>query len=267
MANFNDDGLVNEIKRRLSIIDLIESYTSVKKTGRGYVGLCPFHDDRNPSMHIDEEKGLFHCFSCGAGGDILGFYMRYNNTTFPEALQELAKRANIPIEKTAPRAKGSSAAGALFKINSIVSKYYQKTLEESARGKPALEYIAKRGIPRDVATEFGLGYAPDALYDRIALGNRLIKVENFAAFGALKLGWTGSLRSTFAVGYSHADYPGGVVVPGLANVAAYSAAANLFWSPVKNLDIGIEVRHAEREVANGLKGQMDRLEMAAKYTF
>ncbi len=167
MANFNDDGLVNEIKRRLSIIDLIESYTSVKKTGRGYVGLCPFHDDRNPSMHIDEEKGLFHCFSCGAGGDILGFYMRYNNTTFPEALQELAKRANIPIEKTAPRAKGSSAAGALFKINSIVSKYYQKTLEESARGKPALEYIEKRGIPRDVATEFGLGYAPEG-WDNLA---------------------------------------------------------------------------------------------------
>ncbi len=167
MANFNDDGLVNEIKRRLSIIDLIESYTSVKKTGRGYVGLCPFHDDRNPSMHIDEEKGLFHCFSCGAGGDILGFYMRYNNTTFPEALQELAKRANIPIEKTAPRARGSSAAGALFKINSIVSKYYQKTLEESARGKPALEYLEKRGIPREVAKEFGLGYAPEG-WDNLA---------------------------------------------------------------------------------------------------
>ena len=98
-------------------------------------------------------------------------------------------------------------------------------------------------------------------------GNRLLKVENFAAFGSLKLGWTGNLRSTIAAGYQHADYPGGVLVPGLANVSAYSAAVNLFWSPVKNLDIGIEVRHAEREVANGLKGQMDRVEMAAKYTF
>ncbi|MCL4243905.1 MAG: DNA primase, partial [Candidatus Dadabacteria bacterium] len=167
MANFNDDGLVNEIKRRLSIIDLVESYTSVKKTGRGYVGLCPFHDDRNPSMHIDEEKGLFHCFSCGAGGDILGFYMRYNNATFPEALQELAKRANIPIEKTAPGARGPSAAGALFKVNSIVSKYYRKTLEESAKGKPALEYLEKRGIPREIAAEFGLGYAPEG-WDNLA---------------------------------------------------------------------------------------------------
>ncbi len=160
MANFNDDGLVNEIKRRLSIIDLVESYTSVKKTGRGYVGLCPFHDDRNPSMHIDEEKGLFHCFSCGAGGDILGFYMRYNNTTFPEALAELAKRANIPIEKTAPKTRGARGAGTLLKINSIVSKYYQKTLE-SPKGNQARQYLEKRGIPKEVAVEFGLGYAPD----------------------------------------------------------------------------------------------------------
>lgn len=167
MANFNDDGLVNEIKRRLSIIDLVESYTSVKKTGRGYVGLCPFHDDRNPSMHIDEEKGLFHCFSCGAGGDILGFYMRYNNTTFPEALAELAKRANIPIEKAAPRTKGARGAGTLLKINSIASKYYQKTLEESTRGKTARQYLEKRGIPAEVASEFGLGYAPDG-WDNLA---------------------------------------------------------------------------------------------------
>ena len=113
----------------------------------------------------------------------------------------------------------------------------------------------------------GLGYAPDAVFNRLALGNRLLNVDNIAGFAALKLGWTGSLRSTFAVGYQHADYPDGIVVPGLVNVAAYSVAANLFWSPFKNLDIGVELRHAEREVANGLKGQMDRFEMAAKYTF
>lgn len=113
----------------------------------------------------------------------------------------------------------------------------------------------------------GLGYAPDAVFDRNVLGNRLLNVDNLAGFAALKLGWTGNLRSTLALGYQHADYPDGILIPGLVNVAAYSAAANLFWSPVKNLDIGIEVRHAEREVANGLKGQMDRLEMAAKYTF
>lgn len=113
----------------------------------------------------------------------------------------------------------------------------------------------------------GLGYAPDAVFDRNVLGSRLLNVDNIAGFASLKLGWTGTLRSTFAVGYQHADYPDGIVIPGLVNVAAYSAAANLFWSPVKNLDIGIEVRHAGREVASGLKGHMDRVEMAAKYTF
>lgn len=113
----------------------------------------------------------------------------------------------------------------------------------------------------------GLGYAPDAVFDRNVLGNRLLNVDNIAGVAALKLGWTSNLRSTFAAGYQHADYPEGIAIPGLANVSAYSLAANLFWSPVKNLDIGIEVRHAGREVANGLKGQMDRFEMAAKYTF
>ncbi|WP_439469210.1 DcaP family trimeric outer membrane transporter [Blastomonas fulva] len=113
----------------------------------------------------------------------------------------------------------------------------------------------------------GLGYAPDAVFDRTALGNRLLNVDNIAGFASLKLGWTANLRSTFAAGYQHADYPDGIAIPGLANVSAYSVAANLFWSPVKNLDIGIEVRHAGREVASGLKGQMDRFEMAAKYTF
>jgi hypothetical protein len=105
------------------------------------------------------------------------------------------------------------------------------------------------------------------VFDRNVLGDRLLNVDNVAGFASLKLGWTSNLRSTFALGYQHADYPDGIAIPGLVNVAAYSAAANLFWSPVKNLDVGVEARHAEREVASGLKGQMDRFEMAAKYTF
>lgn len=113
----------------------------------------------------------------------------------------------------------------------------------------------------------GLGYAPDAVYDAAVLGDRLHLVNNLAAFGSLRLGWTSTLRSTFAAGYQRADYPGGIVLPALANRSAYSLAGNLFWSPVRNLDLGIEYRHAGREVVSGLEGQMDRVEMAAKYTF
>lgn len=167
MVNFNNDFVVKEIKRRLSIINLIESYTSIKKTGKGYVGLCPFHDDRNPSMHVDEEKGLFHCFSCGAGGDILGFYMRYNNLAFPEAVSELAKRANIEVEKRPAAVKAKSQSNTLFKINSVVSRFYHKTLLESRKGEPAREYLAGRNLSPDMIEEFSLGFAPEG-WDNLA---------------------------------------------------------------------------------------------------
>jgi len=160
MGTFNNDVIVKEIKRRLSIINLIESYTSIKKTGRGYVGLCPFHDDHNPSMHVDEEKGLFHCFSCGAGGDILGFYMRCNNLTFPEALTELAKKANVEVSKPPVRTADKSRISSLFKLNSAASKFYQKTLNQKEKGKDARAYLNKRNISEEVVNEFSLGYAP-----------------------------------------------------------------------------------------------------------
>jgi DNA primase len=160
MGTFNNDVIVKEIKRRLSIIDLVESYTSIKKTGRGYVGLCPFHDDHKPSMHIDEEKGLFHCFSCGAGGDILGFYMRYNNLSFPEALTELAKKANVEISQPKAKTPDNTRTNSLLKLNAAAQKFYQKALAHKDIGKAAREYLTKRNISKEVVDEFSLGYAP-----------------------------------------------------------------------------------------------------------
>ncbi|MEM7007832.1 MAG: DNA primase [Thermodesulfobacteriota bacterium] len=161
MSKFNNEALVNEIKGRLSIIDLVESYTSVKKTGKGYVGLCPFHDDTNPSMHIDDEKGLFHCFSCGAGGDIFGFYMRYNNLSFPEALTELAKKAGVQIERKSESAPKKSPNSALYKINAVAAKFYRKTLLDSPRGQQGRSYLKKRGISEETSKEFIFGFAPE----------------------------------------------------------------------------------------------------------
>lgn len=132
------------------------------------------------------------------------------------------------------------------------------------QGRHDLRFLATYG--HGMGRYFTVGYAPDAIYDP-AVGNRLHVVDNVAGFAALKLGWTPTIRSTFMAGYQHADYPDGILLPGLANRAAYSFAGNLFWSPVKQLDLGIEYRHAQREVVSGLKGQMDRVEMAAKFTF
>jgi len=174
MDTFNNDVIVKEIKGRLSIINLIESYTSVKKSGRGFVGLCPFHDDKNPSMHVDEDKGLFHCFSCGAGGDIFGFYMRYNNISFPEALTELARRANVEISKTPVKPKDNSPIGPLYKLNKVALKFYRKTLTLKEKGKAAREYLKNRNMSRELIDEFSLGYAPsewDALAKFLAKNN------------------------------------------------------------------------------------------------
>lgn len=112
----------------------------------------------------------------------------------------------------------------------------------------------------------GLGAVADVVDDPTRT-QRLGLVENLSGYAAVKLGWTDSLRSTFMAGYHRAYYPSDFTVPGLADKAAYSLAGNLFWSPVEHLDLGIEYRHAQRNVVSGLKGQMDRLEMAAKYTF
>lgn len=161
MSKFNNEALVNEIKGRLSIISLVESYTSVKKTGKGYVGLCPFHDDTNPSMHVDEDKGLFHCFSCGAGGDIFGFYMRYNNLTFPETLSELAKKAGVTIDKKPESVPRKSPNSSLYKINAVAAKYYRKILQESSQGKSGRDYLEKREINPETVKEFIFGFAPD----------------------------------------------------------------------------------------------------------
>ncbi len=161
MSKFNNEALVNEIKGRLSIINLVESYTSVKKTGKGYVGLCPFHDDTNPSMHVDEDKGLFHCFSCGAGGDIFGFYMRYNNLTFPETLSELAKKAGVTIEKEPESVPRKSPNSVLYKINAVAAKYYRNILQESNQGKSGREYVENRKISPETAKEFIFGFAPE----------------------------------------------------------------------------------------------------------
>lgn len=161
------ESAIKEIKGRLNIISLVEAYVSLKRSGKSYVGLCPFHDEKTPSLHVNEEKGVFHCFGCGAGGDIFGFMMRYNNITFPEAVGELAKRAGIRIEKTSLPIRRKSKKDIFFKLNMVVSEFYHRLLVESKEGGTARNYLSERGIPLDIIKEFGLGYAP-AGWDTLA---------------------------------------------------------------------------------------------------
>lgn len=112
----------------------------------------------------------------------------------------------------------------------------------------------------------GLNFAPDGVIAGTG-GADIETVKNLAGFAAARFAWTQQLRSTFMASFQHADYPSGIIVTPLTNERAWSGAANLFWSPVKNFDLGLEYRHGERELLSGAKGQLDRLEMAAKYSF
>ncbi|HEX3035767.1 MAG TPA: DNA primase, partial [Thermodesulfobacteriota bacterium] len=160
MEHFAYESAIKEIKGRLSIINLIETYISLKKSGKSYVGLCPFHDEKTPSFNVNEEKGVFHCFGCGAGGDIFGFMMRYNNLTFSEALKELARRADIKIEENCLPSQKKSKKDTFFKLNTLVLRFYHNLLIESKEGRGAREYLEKRHIPAEAVSEFKLGYAP-----------------------------------------------------------------------------------------------------------
>ena len=126
-----------------------------------------------------------------------------------------------------------------------------------------LRFMATYG--QGIGRYLGLGYVPDAIYGGTA--TQLERIDNFAGFAALRIGWTDAIHSTLMGSYQSADYPAGVIVTGLANAKSYGGAANLFWSPGKGFDIGVEYRHAVRELVSGDTGALDRLEFAFKYGF
>lgn len=160
MGNYVNNEIVRQIKESVSIVALVENYVSLSKSGSNYRGLCPFHDDKNPSFYVNESKGLFHCFSCGAGGDVLGFYMRYNNLTFGEAVSELAKIAGIKV-RTPRRLEGNHRKREiLLKINSFASSFFHNLLLNSSEAEHARDYAQKRGITLDIIREFEIGFAP-----------------------------------------------------------------------------------------------------------
>ena len=153
-----------EIKRTADVVELIGQYVKLRKAGRNYMGLCPFHAEKDPSFTVNSERGTFHCFGCKKGGDIFAFWMEYHSTTFPEAMRDLADRYHITITEgysAADEKKKAAQRNTLYKINEISADYFQKALSHSAKGKPAREYLKRRAISKEIISEFRLGYAPD----------------------------------------------------------------------------------------------------------
>src|ERR1700687_1820835 len=117
MAGRIPDETLQAIRERVSIVEVVSGYVSLKKAGRNFLGLCPFHGEKTPSFTVSDERGLFHCFGCGAGGTVFTFLMRADRITFPEAVEALARRAGVALPQRIERDEGSERRQELFELN------------------------------------------------------------------------------------------------------------------------------------------------------
>ncbi len=154
---FVSSELKEEIRRRIDVVALISTQASLKKSGRYYKGLCPFHQEKTPSFHVDPERGLFHCFGCGRGGDIFDFVMQTANLTFNEAAEDLARRAGVPFDTSPQAAQRASEREQLMRALDAARAHFRAMLKV---GRKAQTYLATRGVSPEIAEQFHLGYAP-----------------------------------------------------------------------------------------------------------
>ncbi len=160
MIRFSD-SFIDELKGQLDIVSLISDYVELKRAGKNFKGLCPFHQENTPSFFVNPDNKYYHCFGCGAGGDAINFIMELENTTFQESIKILARRTGmeLPDLSTGERTFYKKREK-MFALNQLTAKFYHYLLVESKVGKIALDYLAKRGFSREDAKKYKLGFAP-----------------------------------------------------------------------------------------------------------
>lgn len=163
----------DEIRRRVDLVDLVAGHVTLKKAGRYYKGLCPFHQEKTPSFYVDREKGLWHCYGCQKGGDIFSFVMETGNLAFNEAVEVLARRAGVQLERSPEAAKQASERDRMYRALEAAAVFFREQLAHPVRGKAAREYMERRGVDAPTAERFRLGCAPNAWDELLrGLGNK-----------------------------------------------------------------------------------------------
>ncbi|MEA2510772.1 MAG: primase [Thermomicrobiales bacterium] len=153
---------VSDVREQTDIVDLVSQYVQLKKAGRSYKGLCPFHQEKTPSFIVFPDSGNFHCFGCGKGGDVFTFYQSVEHVEFKEALIELARRAGIQLTSIPTVAPEVDAhRHRLTELNELATTFYANILANSDSGAPGRELAEKRGLTPEVVAKFQLGFAPD----------------------------------------------------------------------------------------------------------
>jgi DNA primase len=163
---------LDELRQRVSLVNVIARKVKLTRRGREQTGLCPFHNEKSPSFTVSDEKGFFHCFGCGAHGDVIGFVMRSEALSFPDAVERLAREAGLPIPVSSPEERERSERQAtLVSAMETAAAWYEQQLKAPG-GREALDYLKGRGLSDATIGRFRLGYAPDG---RTALRDALAK--------------------------------------------------------------------------------------------
>lgn len=159
-----EQSVINEIKDKTDILDLVSEYVKLEKRGRNYIGLCPFHDEKTPSFTVSEDKQICHCFGCKKGGNVFQFTKEIKDLSFVEAVKELGERINISVDIGNSSDYTSQIASndlTMIEMHELMHEYYQYALLKTVEGEEALNYLTKRGFTEELIKSRGIGYAPN----------------------------------------------------------------------------------------------------------
>ncbi|WP_180548757.1 DNA primase [Staphylococcus haemolyticus] len=159
-----EQSVINEIKDKTDILDLVSEYVKLEKRGRNYIGLCPFHDEKTPSFTVSEDKQICHCFGCKKGGNVFQFTQEIKDLSFVEAVKELGERINISVDIGNSSDYTSQIASndlTMIEMHELMLEYYQYALLKTVEGEEALNYLKKRGFTEELIKSRGIGYAPN----------------------------------------------------------------------------------------------------------
>ncbi len=193
------DSVLQDIKDRLNIADIIGGYIPVKKAGVNYKAPCPFHHEKTPSLIISPQKQIWHCFGCGEGGDVFGFVRKYENLDFKDALKILADKAGVKLPTFRPENKQQvDEKELLLRINDFAARFYNKILLEDKRGKPALAYLEQRGLSQKTIDNWQIGFAPDDFHSlEKALATKKVSAADLVKAGVSAKNERGQMYDRF----------------------------------------------------------------------
>jgi DNA primase len=186
MAQYSD-SVLQEIRSRVDIVDLVGQYVPLRRAGANHKGLCPFHKEKTPSFHVHPERQIYRCFGCGASGNVFGFLMQYEGLGFPEAVRMLAERAGVTLDKSGPAGPTRQLTDRLKQIHKAAATLYARMLHSGREGEAARKYLAGRGLDLAQAKELGLGYAPESWdFARTELTRQGFELSELEASGLIK---------------------------------------------------------------------------------